>query len=193
MINCDKKTDIELVQLTLKNEKYFLCLMKKYETKLLNYTKRISNFNHEDAEDILQDVFIKVYQNLNNFDPNLKFSSWIYRITHNEVISKFRKNKARPEKSNLNIEIQNNILNNITTDLNIEKKIDNELLKKQIFNILSLMDVKYREILILKFLEHKDYNEISDILKKPKGTVATLINRAKKQFKIKQNKYNINL
>ena len=44
------------------------------------------------------------------------------------------------------------------------------------------MPEKYREVLILKFLEEKDYREISDILKKPSGTVATLINRAKKSF-----------
>ena len=45
------------------------------------------------------------------------------------------------------------------------------------------MDIKYKEVLILKFFEFKDYNEISDIIKKPIGTVGTLINRAKKQFK----------
>jgi len=49
--------------------------------------------------------------------------------------------------------------------------------------MLNKLDDKYKEVLVLKFLEEKDYKEISDILQKPLGTVATLINRAKKQFK----------
>lgn len=51
--------------------------MKRYEAKLLNYILKISNINREDAEDILQEVFIKAYQNLNDFDLNYKFSNWI--------------------------------------------------------------------------------------------------------------------
>jgi len=55
------------------------------------------------------------------------------------------------------------------------------------------MDIKYREVLILKFIEEKNYKEISDIIKKPQGTVATLINRAKKQFKDIAKELQINL
>ena len=65
----------------------------------------------------------------------------------------------------------------------IEKDLDLSLLRKELENVLAKMDIKYREVLILKFFEFKDYNEISDIIKKPIGTVGTLINRAKKQFK----------
>ncbi|MEA2112539.1 MAG: sigma factor-like helix-turn-helix DNA-binding protein, partial [Patescibacteria group bacterium] len=63
-------------------------------------------------------------------------------------------------------------------------------LKQEVFLMLSKIDIKYREVLILKFLEEKSYREMSDILRKPEGTIATLINRAKKEFlKILEKQY----
>ncbi|MDD5489902.1 MAG: sigma-70 family RNA polymerase sigma factor, partial [Candidatus Moranbacteria bacterium] len=82
--NCREKTDEEMVALTLKNQDYFACLVERYEPKLMRYIRRISAATQEDAEDLLQDVFVKVYRNLNDFDQKLKFSSWIYRIAHNQ-------------------------------------------------------------------------------------------------------------
>ena len=75
----------------------------------------------------------------------------------------------------------------------MEKEIDLITDKQLITDILNSLDYKYKEILELKFLEEKDYREISDILKKPLGTIATLINRAKKQFKKELIKQNIKL
>ena len=75
---------------------------------------------------------------------------------------------------------------------NIENDVDADILKKDIMNVLYEMDDKYREILILKFIEDKSYDEISDILKKPPGTIATHINRAKKQFRDLCGKKDVN-
>lgn len=177
------KTDEELVGLTLENQGYFLYLIERYEKKLLNYIIRISGVRREEAEDILQEVFIKIYQNLNDFDTGLKFSSWVYRITHNVTISTFRKKQARPQS--IFLEEEDDFLENIASKLDLEKEIDLEFLKENINNILGELRPEYREILILKFLEQKSYKEISDIFKKPMGTIATLISRAKKQFKEK--------
>jgi RNA polymerase sigma-70 factor (ECF subfamily) len=189
--NCQEKTDEELVLLTLADQEYFLCLMKRYEQKLLAYIKRITSVSHEEAEDVLQETFIKTYLNLNNFDQDLKFSSWIYRIAHNEVINNYRKSKARP--SLINFEDNDVFIKSIASDLNLVSEMDSKILKENIEKVLNEINPKYREVLILKFLEEKDYREISDILAKPMGTVATLINRAKKQFKEKLHEQNIKL
>src|SRR6185503_18028902 len=109
-----EKTDAELVTLTLQNQENFAHLMKRYEGKLLSYILRISNVDHDEAQDILQDVFIKTYKNLNSFDADLKFSSWIYRICHNQVISNYRKVKARPQK--YTFDVDDDMLNRLTSD-----------------------------------------------------------------------------
>ncbi|MFA6255391.1 MAG: RNA polymerase sigma factor [Patescibacteria group bacterium] len=178
-----KKTDSELVELTLENQDNFLYIVNRYETKLLHFIRRISNVSLDEARDLLQEVFIKVYQNLNDFNPSLKFSSWIYRITRNHVISHYRKNKNKPIL--LAAEINEEALNNLSSEFDIDKKIDQQILKQSIDGILNQMDNRYKEVIVLKYFEEKNYQEISDIIKKPTGTVATYLNRGKKQFKEK--------
>jgi len=187
---CVNKTDEQIVVLTLKNQDYYLCLMKRYEAKLLNYILKISNISREDAEDILQEVFIKAYQNLNDFDLNFKFSNWIYSIAHNATISAFRKKKVRPQTVSWKDKDLNNILE---STLEAENRSLQKLTYKQILKIINQLPLKYKDVLILKFIEGKDYREISDILHKPMGTIATLINRAKKSLKQELKKEDIKL
>ena len=178
--NCGEKTDEELVALTLKNQDFFSCIVERYEAKLTRYIRRISAATQEDAEDLLQEIFVKVYRNLYGFDPSLKFSSWIYRIAHNQVISQWRKTKSRPQV--LKFEADEDFLKFIAADEDLAGNIERKFTGEEVRDVISRLDGKYKEVLVLKFLEEKDYKEISDILRKPLGTVATLINRAKKQF-----------
>ncbi|GAB4114900.1 MAG: RNA polymerase sigma factor [Candidatus Caldatribacteriota bacterium] len=174
--DCLKNTDEQLVELSLANPEYYWCLMNRYEEKLLHYILKISSLSREDAEDILQDVFIKVYENLNDFDLSLKFSNWIYRITHNITISAYRKKRVNPQLLSWDYEELNNLIDSTS---NIENdSIQNQTYEK-ILEIINHLPLKYKEVLILKFLENKDYQEISDILHKPMGTIATLLKRAK--------------
>ena len=146
----------------------------------MRYIRRISAATLEDAEDLLQEIFVKVYRNLNDFDQSLKFSSWIYRIAHNQVVSHWRKMKVRPQV--LKFEADEDFLKFIATDEDLARDIERKFSGEEVRKMMENLDDKYREVLVLKFLEGKDYKEISDILEKPLGTVATLINRAKKQF-----------
>ncbi len=174
--DCEQKTDAELVRLSLKNQDYYYCLMKRYEAPLMNYIYKLSGLNRTDLEDILQEVFILVYQNLNDYNRSFKFSSWIYRIAHNYTVSQLRK-KAQGTQ---NISWDEHDLEQIVqSDFDLE---ENLALKINYHNLLSIIDslpLKYKEVLLLKFVDGKDYQEISDILRKPIGTVGTLINRAK--------------
>lgn len=183
---CQNKTDIELVGMSIKDPDQFLCLTKRYEDKLLRYIIRISKFTREDAEDVLQEVFIKTYFNLNGFDKELQFSSWIYRIAHNETVSAIRKKVVRPS-----ISLEEEDLVKFGDSFDMTKEIDNTLDREMIDIALSKLDEKYREVLILRFLDEKDYIEIADILKKPVSTVGNLILRGKKLFKEEFEKLSI--
>jgi len=164
--------------------------MKRYEAKLLNYILKISNISREDAEDILQEVFVKAYQNLNDYDLNFKFSNWIYSIAHNTTISVFRKKKVRPQTISWEDKDLDNVLR---STLDVEDASLKKLTYKHILKIINQLPLKYKDVLILKFEEGKDYREISDILHKPMGTIATLINRAKKSLKQELEKEDIKL
>ena len=173
--------DAELVRLSLDDPDKFSLIISRYQDKLSRYIRRLGVATAEDAEDVLQDIFLKVYLNLNDFKPDLKFSSWIYRIAHNQVISNFRKRQARPEAYSMPIDSPGFQL--LADDIALDNQSDINLRQVLISKALQKIEAKYREILVLKFFEDKSYQEISDILKKPSGTVASLLNRAKKSLK----------
>lgn len=173
-------SDEKLVALSLVNPDNFAYLIERYRLKLSIYIKRLTSISEDDLDDLLQEVFIKIYSNLNGFDVDLKFSSWAYRIAHNQVVSNYRKLKARPE--GYKVAIDDFLLNNLAAEIDPKKEVDKKFLQNKISLILQEMKPKFRELIVLRFLEEKSYQEISDILKKPLGTVASLMNKAKKDF-----------
>ncbi len=177
--------DVLLVQKTLANSEEFGRIIEKYEEPLKRYIRRIARPSVDDLDILLQDVFIKIYENLNDFDQTLQFSSWIYRIAHNESIDFVRKKKRTGVSLDepINDDEGTTLAETIASPTNITEDIDAGYIKKSIELVLDDLEPKYRSVLVLKFLEDKDYEEISDILRKPPGTVATLIHRAKKEFR----------
>ena len=189
MKDFEKLSDEVLVQKSLEDISYFGVLVDRFEQKLKYYILRISSFSDMEAEEILQEVFLKVWKNLREFDGSVKFSSWIYNIAHNETISAFRKSKSRGEHTA--VELNEDLFFIPPSALDIPHELDKKMTAERVHQILDNMSEEYREILILKFLEDKSYEEISDILKKPMGTVATLINRAKKNFRESAARQNV--
>ncbi len=180
--------DRRLVQMSLENSENFKLLVSEYQNKFTQYIRRRTVASREDAEDLLQDIFIKIYLNLNGFDTSLKFSSWAYRIAHNEIISWYRKKKIRPQINFEDYE-EENFINYFRDETNTEKEFDRKIIKEHIKEAVEKLDEKYREIIVLRFLEEKDYEEISDILQIPLGTVSTLIYRGKKELQKFLKKY----
>ncbi len=184
-------SDNEVVKLTLDNQEIYGEVVRRYHDKLLRYIKSLGCHNADDAEDILQEVFIKAYRNLNDYDISLKLSSWLYRIAHNQTVSFFRKASIRPQP--LAKEEDLLLFDSLRADINLSADLDQQYLVDNLEAVLKKLDEKYRQVLILKYLEEKSYEEISDILQKPLGTVATLLNRAKAKLKkeLKQGKIKI--
>ncbi len=175
---CNGKTDEELVTRSLDDSSWFFCLAKRYEEKLIRYIRRISGGEREDQEDILQDVLISAYQHLRSFDTRLKFSSWIYRIAHNTSISAIRKRAIRPT-----VHLEEDDMQKFADTIDVEKEVDANFDHALIQEVLARLNEKYSEVLILRYLDEKDYLEIADILRKPVSTVGNLISRGKKLFK----------
>lgn len=175
------ESDAELVLKTLQNSNNYVFLVERYQKPLSIYIQRISGLPFENIQDILQEVFLKAYKNLRDFDSSMSFSSWLYRITRNTVISEYRKSVSRRES--MNIELDDKIANKIVFDFDIKSKIDQNILFENIKLVFKEMKQEYKEVLMLYYFEQKDYKEISDILKKPMGSIATMLNRAKKEFK----------
>lgn len=181
------RADAALVERALASSEEFGRIIEKYQEPLRRYVRRIARPGRDDLDILLQDIFIKTYENLNDYDPALPFSSWVYRIAHNEAIDFLRKKKRfGPSLDDVGSGADEDavaLVETIAADVDIAGDADKEYIKKCIAAVLDELEPKYRSVLVLKFLEDKGYDDISDILRKPPGTVATLIHRAKKEFK----------
>lgn len=175
----NNKSDEELASLVSSQSEAYDILMERYESKLMRYIRRLAKLNEQEAQDILQDVFLKAYTHINDFDSSLKFSSWIYRITHNAVISEHRKWSKRELEP---IEEYEDGAKQLMDDINIEEEFDKKLLNDVINKGLASIPLKEREVLELYYLEGFSIKEICDILKKPTGSVATLMRRGKQKL-----------
>ncbi len=174
----EDKTDEELVQLVLNNKtEVFGLLAKRYEKKLLRYGRKFL-YSYENIEDAVQNVFIKAYVNIRGFDVKKKFSSWIYRIAHNEFINLVKQKKKEPF-----LFFDADTIFSFAGPDNVLEEIERKEEKKEIEEHLNKLKIKYREPLVLYYFEEKNYQEISDILAIPIATVGTRLKRGRHEIK----------
>jgi RNA polymerase sigma-70 factor, ECF subfamily len=152
-------------------------IVERYETKLLRYATYLVR-DEDEAADVVQNSFVKAYMNLRGFDTKKKFSSWIYRIVHNEAINAIKKKHKEISLDD------NDWIKNIADG---KESAEEEISRAQTMTVLRQhlqdMPVTYSEPLELFYIEEKSYEEISDILHLPMGTVGTRISRGKMALK----------
>ena len=175
---CKELSDAEILRKALEDVDYFSCIFERYEAQLLRYIQRLASMPEEEAQDILQDAFIKIWKNLHAIDSRMKISSWIFRVIHNETISWIRKRNAFGRGIQVSWEEK---YDEVEAPSVVEEQVEGNK-EQKVMDILNQLPFAHREILVLRFLEELSYEEISDVLKIPEGTVATRINRAKKGF-----------
>ncbi|MEW6617558.1 MAG: RNA polymerase sigma factor [Patescibacteria group bacterium] len=156
----------------------FGIIVDRYEDKLLRYGRRFFS-DHDDIADLVQDVFLKTYVNIKNFDIALRFSPWIYRIAHNEFVNALKK-KTKSPLSFFDVDV---LFPHPVSEENESDRIDKQTLSLMFEKFLNTLDVKYREPIILYYFEDMGYQEIADILHIPISTVGVRIARGKKILK----------
>jgi RNA polymerase sigma-70 factor, ECF subfamily len=156
-------------------------LIERYQGKLFAYIYRLVG-SREETEDLLQDVFIKAFRNLNSFDTDKKFSSWIYRIAHNESVNHLKRKSLKRFISWEDVVSTKDKLETRDFDDDAHKTWVRREKNQEVEHALNRLPLKYKQVLVLKYYDDKSYEEISEILDKPVNTVGTLINRAKKKL-----------
>ncbi len=149
-------------------------LVERYEQKLLRYAGRFL-LVQEDARDTVQNVFLKAYVNLNSFDSKRKFSSWIYRIAHNEFINAIKKKGREP----LSFFDPDTLFPHPIEPTRADTELNKNELKEMVELCLNKLDAKYREPMVLFYYENMDYSTIADIMRIPPSTVGVRIKRAR--------------
>lgn len=166
------------------DEKAYECLLLRYKNGIYNLIFQMIK-NHEETEDLVQETFIKAFHNLQSYNNSYAFSTWLYKIAYNHSIDAIRKKKLktlpldRPIKlkeGEVHHQIKDNALSPEGSYIFSERKA---LIKKTI----SELPERYRQAIILRHQDDKSYEEISEILKIPLGTVKARIFRAREMLK----------
>lgn len=169
------KDDLTLVNEILKGDSNsFSELIKKYESPLYRFANSMVN-NPEETQDIVQEVFITVYNKLYTYNKKYKFSNWIYRICQNKCIDHIRSNKREFPEISIT---ENLVYNGISPEESVEF---NEMVKLTDVFINNLKDMD-KSILILRYMGNS-FRDIGEILNMGEFTVKVRFYRIKERFK----------
>jgi RNA polymerase sigma factor (sigma-70 family) len=152
----EKEFIINLLNPKTQNEA-FQKLLREYQKPLYNHIRNIV-LNHDDTDDVLQNTFVKVFQNLKNFKGESKLFSWMYRIATNEALT-FLNQKARKNGIS-SVELQNKTIDNLQADV----YFDGNEIQIKLQKAIALLPEKQQLVFKMKYFEDLKYEEISEIL-----------------------------
>lgn len=175
MIDVDKK----LIVRCKRHEKSALTeLFRKYEKYLYKICYTYSQ-NQQDALDLIQEIYIKVFNNIDKFNEDMPFHPWVRKLAVNICLNFRRTKKNNVISLNESYNEDSSVEDNIASDFNVEEEIERVDVRKVIIENIKSLPEKYRLIIILRYYEDLSYNEISELLAKPLGTVKIELYRAK--------------
>lgn len=153
----------------------FRKLLQLYQKPLYHHIRNIV-LNHDDADDVLQNTFIKVFQNLNNFKGESKLFSWLYRIATNEALT-FLNQKAK--KSGIsNEELQQKTIMNLESDV----YFNGDEIQLKLQKAIALLPEKQQLVFKMKYFEELKYEEISEIVETSVGALKASYHLAVKKI-----------
>ncbi len=164
-------------------------IVHRYKDQLLNFVYRFLG-NTEEAEDIVQETFLRLYRNKHAYRQIAKFSTWIYTIAGNLAKTELRKRKRRKVVSISDIGFDDKEYEIEDEMANTEREADSTLTDKIIQKAIDELPARFKQVIILRDIQELSYEEIGSILHIPLGTVKSRVNRArlKLQSKLKDIK-----
>src|SRR5215212_8773923 len=162
----------------------FTTLVSRYEKRLVNYVYRITH-RYEEAHDLAQDIFVKVYLALDRYDPRYQFSTWLFRIAQNSAIDALRKKSisevplTRPGDED-SPEKEREFADGGVSPY---RALKNKQLSAAIDHAVEKLPPDYRELIQLRHFAELSYEEIASMKKLPLGTVKNKLFRARNLLK----------
>jgi RNA polymerase sigma factor (sigma-70 family) len=190
-----RREDLALIKRALAgDQKAFLRLRLKYQESIFKLIGRIVH-DREQVEDLTQETFIKAFVSLSRFNKEFAFSTWLFKIATNNSIDYIRKKKLYTLSIDKPVESEESDYSFELTDT--EPEPDQELItaqrKKMLNDAMNSLPAKYRQVILMRHVEEKEYAEIAKILKLPLGTIKAHIFRARellyKQLRDKVHHY----
>jgi len=156
-------------------EKAFTSIIKKYQEKLYWHIRRMV-IDHDDANDVLQNMFIKVWNGLTNFREDSQLYTWLYRIATNESLTFLEQSKKRSSVS-LN-DLESGLANKVVAD----KNFDPQRLEWKLQLAIQQLPEKQRVVFNLRYYDEMPYEEMSRVLETSEGALKASYHHAAKKI-----------
>lgn len=154
----------------------FSRLVEKYRQKVFQTSMGFLH-NADDAEDLTQDIFVKVWYSLKSFDGRSTFSTWLYRIAVNQAINRVRKNKLRSF-----VGINSEIHESQYSDDNAEETLERKELKKQIWQAIDKLKSNQKKAFVLFYYQELSIKEVAEVMDLSQKATESLVFRARKNL-----------
>lgn len=174
-----QKTDEQIIINYLNGDENSLeILVKRYIKPIYSFTYRYVG-DYQEAEDITQEVFIKVWRNIKKFDKNKSFKTWIFRIAKNTSIDFLKKKKSIPFSEFENEEGENILIEKLADPVSLPGGFIEKIGIAEILDTaMNQLSPKYRMVLFLHYNDHLTFREIAEIFEEPLHTVKSRHRRA---------------
>jgi len=185
LIELRRECDEELMErCAAGSHEAFQCLVERYRGRLINVVGRFIN-DRDRAEDIVQEVFLRVYRNRQRYERKGKFSTWIFTIAVNLAKNEIRRKVRRRGEISLEGLEEAAGPTTATADKSpgAEENLGREQLREMVAEAIERLPVRYREAVVLRDIEGLAYEEIASVLRIPGGTVRSRINRGRLMIK----------
>ena len=156
-------------------EKGFTCIIKKYQEKLYWHIRRMV-VEHEDANDVLQNMFIKVWNALDNFREDSQLYTWLYRIATNESLTFIEQQKKRKSVSLSDVE------NGLSNKLKADKNYDSNKIEWKLQLAMQQLPEKQRVVFNLRYYDEMPYHQMSLVLETSEGALKASYHHAVKKI-----------
>ncbi len=183
MAQAEQLDDRALVARILEGDRdRFTELVRRYERRVVNYVYRITH-RYEEAHDLAQDIFVKVYLALDRYDPKYQFSTWLFRIAQNSAIDALRKKSISEVPLTRPGDDESKEREFADTGVSPYRALKNKQLSVAIDDAVANLPPDYRELIQLRHFAELSYEEIASMKKLPLGTVKNKLFRARNLLK----------
>ena len=152
-------------------------------------------YNEEDADDLVQETYLKAHKFIENYDAGTNAKAWLFKILKNAYINDYRKKVMRPTKVDLDdlISIRDGENPNSHTFHDLRQEIFDNTMGDEVTMAMNSLPIEFRTVILLCDIENFSYDEIAKILELPIGTVRSRLFRARNMLKEKLKQYAINM
>jgi RNA polymerase sigma-70 factor (ECF subfamily) len=170
------------------SEKAYRELLDRYQRPVFSIIFRMIR-DREQAEDLAQETFVRVFNHIGRYDPRYKFSSWIFKIATNLTIDWIRRKELKTvsidgsRNAVTSDEMEATAITIVSDDENPEQLLESKELGEEIEQAIGKLRPEYRAAILLRHVEGREYQEIAEIMALPLGTVKTYIHRGRNELR----------